>query len=490
MKEPPKGTATGSLRRVAVRSAAWTTAETWISRLLALLGLSVLARLLTPEDFGLVAAAGVYISIVAVLLDQGFGTAIIQRDELSEGHLNAAFWLSAGIGALLFGGTLVIAPYISSLLSAPDATPLIRALSVSLLLSSASTVPQALMSRQHAFRGLASVGLTSVGTATAVSLIVAFVAPGPWALVAQALVAATLNTMLLWHRSKWSPTFSFERRAAGDILQFSAYVFIANVCTVVSRRSDDLFISRALGSTLLGLYVVAYRFVTVVNDLIIAAANRAIVPLLARIKTDAGRSQSAIVTMLLLVATASFPVYGVLGLFSEELLQLAFGRQWTPASEAATLLAVAGVGQSITVVVVPALQALGHPNSSLKLVAGAAVVDVAVFAIVARISIEAVAAAYAIRTVLWMPLSLMVLARRTNARTSTFAAALIGPTVGLIIACGAGYASESALESGSPLLRVAVGIVVAAGAYVLSIRALFPNVWASIRALFLASPSS
>ncbi|HEX6654949.1 MAG TPA: oligosaccharide flippase family protein, partial [Candidatus Limnocylindria bacterium] len=162
------------LRRQVARGLTWTFIHTWGGQLLSLIVFLVLARLVTVNDFGLVAYAALFVALAQLLIDQGFGDAIIQRPSVTRGHIDTAFWVAVVTGTLLTVIGLAIAPLLSAFLTinapadGPKLTPIIQALSLLFVISSFSSTQQALLRRELAFRSLATRGLLSLGGGGAV----------------------------------------------------------------------------------------------------------------------------------------------------------------------------------------------------------------------------------------------------------------------------------------------------------------------------------
>nr|MBA2624810.1 oligosaccharide flippase family protein [Acidimicrobiia bacterium] len=177
-----------SLRRSAVRGVGWSALQTVASRSLSTVVFVVLARLVEPEDFGLVAIASVFVALLTVLADQGFGQALVQRPVLERTHLDTAFWLNVTIGALLALLLAGTAGAIANLFDEADLAPLLRALAMVPLISALGVVPSSLLRRDLAFASLAVRGLVGTAAGGVVGIAAAVAGAGAWALVAQLVV--------------------------------------------------------------------------------------------------------------------------------------------------------------------------------------------------------------------------------------------------------------------------------------------------------------
>lgn len=255
-------------QRGAVHGVLWTALQSIGVRLFSLLVFIVLARLLSPSDFGLLAMAGVFVALGDALVAQGFGTAITQREELEPEHESTAFWTNMlagiGLGGLLYAAALSLA----RLYGQQELTPVIRWLSLALPLRGAVAVPVGLLQRRFEFRALA-IRAVSAALAGGVAGVLAAVAGwGVYALVVQQLVGASLDVIVVWSAAAWWPRLAFSMRHLKDLIGFSAYLLASGLLGLLSRRADDFLIGLVLGDVALGIYAVAYRGLQILEQVL------------------------------------------------------------------------------------------------------------------------------------------------------------------------------------------------------------------------------
>ena len=171
-----------------------------------LAGMSVLGRLLRPDDFGVMAMAAVVTNLAGMLRDMGTGAALIQKETLAEDTISAVFWLNVGLGLLVAGGLAAFAPLIALGFRAPSLTGILWALAPSFLIASSATAHQALLERSSNFKALAAIDVGSAVVALAAAVASALLGAGPYSLVFQTVVGITLSSAALWLVSRWRPT--------------------------------------------------------------------------------------------------------------------------------------------------------------------------------------------------------------------------------------------------------------------------------------------
>ena len=210
------------LQQKAIAGAAWAAVQNWGSQFGALIVFLVLARLLTPEDFGLVALANVFLAFVQVFLNQGFPQALIQRKNLEPEHIDTAFWTNIAVGVVLAIAGMIAAPWVSAAFDRTALTPILRWFSLLLVVSSLVDVQQALLERAFAYRYLAVRSLLGLLISGVVGITLALSGAGVWSLVAQQLIYETVGMLVLWRASDWRPQFRFSMRHFQDLFKFWA----------------------------------------------------------------------------------------------------------------------------------------------------------------------------------------------------------------------------------------------------------------------------
>jgi PST family polysaccharide transporter len=358
-----------SLRAVAARSALWSAAETWGVRGVSALVFLLLARLLDPASFGVMALASVYLMILQMLADQGFAEAIIQRQELEAAHRDSAFWANVAIGLVLMLGTIALAGPLARLYGEPLLVPVLRVLSLAPLLASLTVVQQALLRRELAFRSLSirqTVGSLAGGAA---GIGLALGGAGVWALVAQQLTGQAVALLVLWQVSRWRPAWRFSPRHFRELFHFGANVLGAGLLRIIGFQADRLMIGYVLGTTEVGYYSVAQRLLLIVSDLLSGSVERIVLPLFARVQHDPERVRRGLFAAGRILSLAAIPAFAGLAATAPAVIDVGLGPQWRPALAATQLLAPQSLAFSLSFFFAPLMTALGKPAWRLGVVA-------------------------------------------------------------------------------------------------------------------------
>ncbi|HMR08244.1 MAG TPA: oligosaccharide flippase family protein, partial [Polyangiaceae bacterium] len=229
-----------SLSAEAGRGVAWTTAGKTVAQLVGVGVSLVLARLLTPEDFGLLGMIVVLVGFLAVLADMGLTAAIVQREDLQERHRSSVFWLMLGVGVVLAGGLALAAPAVATFYDEPRLTDLVRVFAIDFALSPLVAVQQAVLLRKMAFKSIALAETLGVVVGGAVALTLALMGHGVWALIAKTIATSAALLVTFWLASDWRPRLSFDRKAIAELFRFSSNLLGHNVVGYWAHQTDDL----------------------------------------------------------------------------------------------------------------------------------------------------------------------------------------------------------------------------------------------------------
>lgn len=319
----------------------------------------VLAALLRPEDFGVVAIALAYVLLLQALLQHGVVPALVHRPSLSRHDLDTAFWLVVTTSLLLTALSWAFAPLYSELLDLPELTLILRVLSVVLPVQGLVVVQEALLRREMDFRALALRTNASVVAGGAVGLSLAFGGAGVWALVAQQVVTPVVGLVALWVLSSWRPGGRFSKESARSLLAYTSLSSLSGVGVFVGRNGDSFLIGLILSPLVVGLYRLAARLLETVLEVTVRALQGVSLPDLANHQEHPEALAARMRTLYRTSALLSLPSLAALAVVGAPLLEL-LGPEWEPAAPLVIVLCVYGVVYVPTVFTGPLLQAVGR----------------------------------------------------------------------------------------------------------------------------------
>lgn len=432
-----------SLRERAVRGVLWSAIQNWGSNLLSMAVFLVLARLLMPEAFGLVALASAFTTFLGVFLTQGFGGAIIQRSELEPEHLDTAFWINVLSGIALTGIGIACAAAVARAFSEPQLKPLVRWLSLSLLIGAFSATQEAILMRRLAFKSLAIRRLVASVAGGCVGIGMAVGGRGVWSLVGQNLTGSLVGVAVLWKASDWRPGFNVSAKHARDLFSFGLNVMGIQILNFVNRRSAQLLIGYFLGPVLLGYYTIAQGLLQRMTEMLTQTVSSVSLPTFSRLQHDPAQLRHAFFTAIRMTSLLAFPAFIGVATVAPELVPGLFGAKWMQSIPVMQILAFVGILHAVFLFNGPAILAMGKPSWLLGLRVLNAVANVALFFLVVRWGIVAVAAAYAVRGYALAPLSIWTLRRLIGVEPGpylrNYGGAALGSLIMVAVIIGARY---------------------------------------------------
>lgn len=323
------GSAAAGLMGRTLKGFAWASSGTGIQGILHVGVIAVLARLLTPLEFGTVGAGLVVIGIVSVIAEIGIGAAVVQRERLTASHLRTAFTLCVALGLGFTGLFWVVAPFIAGLLRIAEVTPVLRALTPMFIISSAGIVAESLLLRDLRFRQLAIVSAVSYGFGYgAVAMTLALAGWGVWALVAGHLMKTASHTVLVLTMQRGTLRFGYDREAFGDLLGYGIGMTLTRFFNSLATQGDNVVVARWLGADALGIYGRAYQLLIVPVTFLGSVMQRVAFPALASVQSDPTRLRNGFRSAVASIASTAIPSSVLLFFYADVIVDVLLGPGW------------------------------------------------------------------------------------------------------------------------------------------------------------------
>ncbi|MBK8116968.1 MAG: lipopolysaccharide biosynthesis protein [Candidatus Accumulibacter sp.] len=317
-----------SLTQKALHAFKWSVLGEVASRAIGPLVFLVMARLLVPADFGVVAAATVIISFSQVFSDAGLAKALIQRQDRTADSANVVFWINLGIGVLVVAILQLAAPLIASFFHDQRIAPVVRVLSLQILLAAFSSVHTALLQKGLSFKQLFWVRLVTTGAPGLASIPLAMNGVGYWALVAGGLFGQVVQSIVLWNRSPWRPHWGLDRMLAKELVAFGKWAMLSGLLGWFYGWMDAIVVGHYLGPHDMGLYRTGNTFVTMIFGIIFSPLLPVLYSLFSRVQEDLPRIKNVALTVMHASALLSLPIGFGIFLVKDELALVIFGDNW------------------------------------------------------------------------------------------------------------------------------------------------------------------
>lgn len=458
---PPK-----KISRSSLKGFLWSAAEVWGRQAGSFIVYVVIARLLTPSDFGVVAVARVFLELVSLFIRQGMADAIVQRSELRSDHLDTAFWLNFAIGVIGMILCILMAPYIEKLMAVDGAAIILIAMSPTMLITSINIVQDGLLRKQLKFKPLAlrRIGGTIIGGIIGITM--AAYGYGAWSLVGQVVIGGVAGAVLLWFGADWRPGFNITRLAFRDLYGFSLSIFASNIVFWASRRADTILISRFLGAATYSLYDLASRIMWFLVMALTSVSTRVSFSKFSKINTEPEKVREGFYEVTTWTGLLCFPCFAAVGILSPWIVPLVFGEQWMGSVPIMQIITWWGIPQSLTAYSTTVLRSMGASRLSLIVVCLGAVWNVIGFLLFMDGGIVAIAWVFLAGGLVTVPVSFYFAKGILDLSLRTYLAKLAPGAL-----CLAGMAATLLLAVRYPglkepsLLSLVVLLVVAAVSY-------------------------
>ncbi|MBA2641350.1 MAG: MOP flippase family protein [Actinobacteria bacterium] len=356
----------------------------------------ILARLLSPTDFGLVAMALVVTGFVIAFSDLGLGAALVQRHSIDERDRSTVFWVGMGAGALLTVMGIALSGPLADFYGEPAVRGLIAGLSLSFIVTALGATQRALLTREMDFRRLELSTIAGVYAGGAIGVTGASVGWGPWALVAQQLTIAVVSTVFVWLAAPWRPRFVFSNASLRSLGGFGGNVLGTRLTYYAQESALPLIIGRALGSAALGVFTIAYTIVLVPLTRLAIPVGEVLFPAFSQLQHDRERMTEFWLRGLRMLAAFSMPAMAGLIVVAPDLVPVVLGEQWDDAVPVVQILAWVGLLQALSAWSGSILMGLGKANTLFRVSIVFLVLYVLAFLVGVQWGIVGTAAAYAI----------------------------------------------------------------------------------------------
>jgi len=396
----------------------------------------VLARLLTPQDYGLIAMVTAVTGFVMMFKDMGLSMATVQKAEINHAQISTLFWINVllSIGVMLF--TAVLAPVIAWLYGEPRLIGITLALAGAFIFGGLTVQHQALLRRQMRFGSLALIQIASMAAGIVTAIIAAFYGAGYWALVLMQLAAGATNALGVWIVYDWRPSLPVWHSGVRGMLKFGGHLTGFNLVNYFTMNADHILVGKFIGANALGLYAKAFNVVKMPTQQIRGPLNRVAIPVLSSLQNQPQRYAKYYQRLVDIIASLSIPLTLYCAIETDFLIRILLGPQWLAAVPVFRILAV---GELIHPAAgTQGLVLISHGFSSRYFYWGvlSAILTVAAFLAGLPFGVAGVAAGYAASKYVILIPSLWYCFRKTPITVSLFMKTIAPPMLSALVAAG------------------------------------------------------
>lgn len=336
-----------SLGKKVLRSTGWTTGGMVITQVLNLGRLALLARLLSPEDFGLYAMALVFFAFVQTFAHMGTSAALIQKKDHTATLASSVFFINIAIGLCLSVAVYFISPAIAAIYGEPDVAKLLQLLSLVFFIASFGFVHSALLRREMNFAGVVKADVLANLISSVLCIYLALNDFRAYSFVYQMLTLTTLNMLFLWYFSRWKPSLVISLADIKSVFNFSANLTLFGIVDYIARNIDKFLVGKYLGTAALGSYYMGYRVILMPLKQITNSVKNVLFSALAKLQDDDAKFRQVFLKVVYIVAFFTVPLMLVFIPVADLFTLAIIGKKWEGAIGILRVFAPLGMIQSL-----------------------------------------------------------------------------------------------------------------------------------------------
>jgi O-antigen/teichoic acid export membrane protein len=303
----------------------------------------ILARVLTPSDYGLIAMSTVFLALSSILIDSGFTIALLRKDDVNENEYNSIFWFNFFLSILIFLAIYIFAPYASKFYNNHQLTTVIRFISLGIVLSALTIVHKVKLTRELNFKTQTMIGFISVILSGLCGIILAFNGYGVYSLVFQSVFGILVSVILYGIYSKWVPKFYFRKQHITNLFGFSSKILINDILYVVYNNIFLVFIGKVYSPIELAYYSRSETTVSLITNNLTNSIKRVSYPALAKLKNDNAELVLMYNKIIRKTVFFTFPVLLGISAISENLILTLLGKPWGGTANFLELSCISGL---------------------------------------------------------------------------------------------------------------------------------------------------
>ena len=361
-----------------------------------------LARLLSPEEYGIVAMLAIFTLIAGNLQDSGFSVALINIKDIKHNDYNAVFWFNTGVSLLLYVVLFLSAPLIAGFYHQPCLVPLSRFLFLGFIFASMGIVPNAVLTRELRVKEKAIVSLLALLLSGTVGVVMAFKGFSYWSLATQQLLYNVIICIGRYYFARWEPSFKVDFTPVKQMFVFSYKVLITAVLTTINNNMLTVVLGRLFPAASVGNYNQANKWNTMANQLVSNTIAQVAQPVLMRVNDDQERQRRVFGKMMRFTAFLAFPAMFGLSLVAPQVILIAIGEKWIDSIPLLQILCISGAFIPMYTVYQNLFLSMGKSDYYMWLTISQIVIMLAAVMACHSMGVKAMVVAFACISILWL----------------------------------------------------------------------------------------
>lgn len=351
------------LKQKAVSGIVWMAIQKYSTMIIQFISGIILARLLTPYDYGCIGMLSIFIVLAEAFIEGGFGSALIQKKRPTQEDYSTIFFWNLMFSVLLYAVLFVCAPAIARFYKIPLLSDVLRVQGVILPIYAFNVVQRSHLQKNMNFKALSIITLTAAFVALGVTIIMAYKGFGVWALVAQQILIAAIPAIAFWFFVKWRPILVFSWKSFKELFSFGLFMFLTNLINQFSTQLQGLLIGRFYNASTMGYYSKAKKTEDLASTSISSVMSQVTYPLYAEMQDDKQALASTIKRITMTLAYFSFPLLFILLLTAKPLFVILYSERWLQSVPYFQVLCIAGLAGCLQAVNFQSISAIGKSKT-------------------------------------------------------------------------------------------------------------------------------
>jgi len=356
-----------SLKKTTVKGVGWSFADNISSSGITFLVGLILARILTPKEYGLIGIITIFIAVFNSIVDSGFSNALIRKKEADNTDYNTVFIFNLLLSVVLFSILYVCAPLIADFFNQPELIPLTRVMGVIVIINAFAIIQRTLLVKKIDFRTQTKVSLIASISSGIVGIGMALSGLGVWSLVGQQITRQLLNTVFLWLFSRWRPVWQFSKTSFQSLFSFGWKLLVSGLIDTIWRELYLFIIGKFYTAESLGQYTRAQQFNSIFSSNLTAVVQRVSYPVLSSIQDENDRLREAYRKIIKTTMLASFTCMLGLAAIAKPMVLVLIGAKWLPSVAFLQIICFSGMLYPLQAINLNMLQVKGRSDLFLKL---------------------------------------------------------------------------------------------------------------------------
>lgn len=372
------------LKQKAASGMVWTAIQKYSTMIIQFISGIILARLLTPYDYGCIGMLSIFMVIAGTFVDGGFASALIQKKRPTQIDYSTIFFWNMGMSALMYAILFFSAPAIARFYDIPLLSSVLRVQGLVLFINAFNLIQSNQLRKKINFKAIAITSITTSVISLVITILMAYNGFGVWALVTQNIISSLIPTVVFWFYVKWRPTITFSFQSFKELFSFGIFMFLTNMINNIGQQVQGLLIGRFYNPAVMGYYSKAEGTEKLASSSISSIMTQVTYPLYAEVQDDKAALSNMIKRLTMTLSYITFPLMFILILCAKPIFVLLYSDRWLQSVPYFRVLCFAGLAGCLVAVNYQAIAAIGKSKTMfiwtvLKRIVGIGAVVIGLF---------------------------------------------------------------------------------------------------------------